>query len=262
MHQSALIVAVGLMIGSANASAAVMQPLSDPHGNWILQPQYSDEFNGSSLDGQKWKTDVKSWGAWSWDDRNVSVAGGHLAIYMRYQIQSGAGHTRYYTSGIVQSTAPPVLYGYFEARIKGVSLFPGACPAFWAYKTTRDLWTEIDFVEIEQATVENNPRRIDLTAIAWRDPTLAHKIEIQKHFYPDWDPRENYHTYGFRWDKETLQWYVDGMLIESIPNRYWHQPLDIVLSLGLRSPLVSDPTPAGFPTEMQVDYIRVWKAPQ
>jgi len=54
------------------------------------------------------------------------------------------------------------------------------------------------------------------------------------------------------------------------PNLYWHLPMHVTLSLGLRYPFVTykdgEMTPAsgkttgdGFPTHMSIDYVRVWR---
>ena len=54
------------------------------------------------------------------------------------------------------------------------------------------------------------------------------------------------------------------------PNQYWHLPMNLTLSLGLRYPHIgwvgqemkSVPqaaTAEGFPTSMEVDYVRVWE---
>ena len=42
----------------------------------------------------------------------------------------------FYKSGIIRSHRQ-MTYGYYEARIKGCRLFPGACLAFWAYSNGR-----------------------------------------------------------------------------------------------------------------------------
>ena len=64
-------------------------------------------------------------------------------------------------------------------------------------------------------------------------------------------------------------WYVDGVEVGRKPNKFWHRPMSVALSLGLRAPylkwkdnrLVLDgEVGAGeFPTEMLVDYVRVWE---
>ncbi len=79
------------------------------------------------------------------------------------------------------------------------------------------------------------------------------------------------------WDeKNAVQ--RDGKLVLSMtyeaharkPNQYWHLPMNLILSLGLRHPHIGwvgqdmKPQPKaataeGFPTSMEVDYVRVWE---
>ena len=57
-----------------------------------------------------------------------------------------------------------------------------------------------------------------------------------------------------------IKFYVDGVLRSSAENVCFDQALDLVLSMGVRSPLRDgSPSQDGFPTEMMVDYVRVWK---
>jgi beta-glucanase (GH16 family) len=70
--------------------------------------------------------------------------------------------------------------------------------------------------------------------------------------------------------KDTITWFIDGKEVAKKPNKYWHEPMNITLSLGLRHPHIGwvgqdmQPIPKaatdeGFPTEMEVDWVRVWE---
>ena len=58
-----------------------------------------------------------------------------------------------------------------------------------------------------------------------------------KHFYIYFDyklssePSQEFHVYGLEWDKKNKKWYVDGQLVHVVANKYWNQPLDVVMSL-------------------------------
>lgn len=75
-----------------------------------------------------------------------------------------------------------------------------------------------------------------------------------------WDPGDDFHVFGCCWSEKEIKWYVDGRLVKTRPNEYWHQPLDLTLSLGVREPLKDAPSATRFPTVFQVDYGRVWQA--
>lgn len=231
-------------------------PASRPPGHWVLDASKSDEFGETHIDPSKWKTDVKDWGGWVWRPENVKLKGGRLVIEMRYDAENNRRNGAVYSSGIVQSSSEPLLYGYVEARIKGPSRYPGVCAAFWAYKIEPEEWTELDFVELGQSSHRSI---MDFTAIAWKGPMVGRKMQWQVHRQLYSDVTSQFHVYGFLWNEKELQWFVDGQEVARRPNEYWHQPLDIVLSLGLRKPLTAHPSPDRFPATMEVDYVRVWR---
>ena len=137
------------------------KPLSDQNGTWVLQAEYSDEFNSASgLDLSKWDNNVDDWGVWSWEPQNVWQDGtGLLHIKMINEQHVRAGVTYYFKSGAIRQYKT-ITYGYFEARVKGCPTFPGVCPAFWMYSIKQSqnnvTYNEIDFMEVQQRQFELN----------------------------------------------------------------------------------------------------------
>ncbi len=244
---------------ATEAFAGDEKPLSDPKGNWIIQPAYSDEFNAKSLDISKWDNDVADWGTWSWLPENVWLDAGNLVLQMKYQEHDRKTHHLLYTSGIIKSKAAPILYGYFETRIQAAPRFPGVSPSFWGYKQEDTLWTELDFVELTQRW--KTPKQIDINTLVHRHPSFkeGQKIIEERTLYVNWDPRDAFHVYGVEWDADKINWYIDGNLVGERKNDYWHQALDIVMSLGEKRFLYQNPSPIGFPTTAKYDYVRVWR---
>ncbi|MCK9199932.1 MAG: family 16 glycosylhydrolase [Gallionella sp.] len=246
------------LLGGVTATRGEVKPLFSQKSGWKLVPQMSDEFGGKALDIAKWDNDVKDWGVWSWEPENAWVDNGRLNMRMKYEEHRRGQWTLFYKSGIVKSKAPPIRYGYFEARIKAASRFPGVAPAFWAYRDDGSEWTEIDFVELTQ-------RRHDVTIIdtdihVFKQVSFPGTLPLQevRSWKSPWDPRSAFHVYGCEWDEKEIRWYIDGRLVQARKNDYWHQALDITLSLGVRGDLKTTATPEGFPTTAQVDYVRVW----
>ncbi|PJF33942.1 MAG: hypothetical protein CUN57_00830, partial [Phototrophicales bacterium] len=144
-----------------------LSPLLDSTFNWEINEQYSDEFTGSSLDAQKWNSDVKDWGTWSWEPENATVSDSVLTITMRQKQHTRNGKTFYFTSGIAQ-VREPITYGYFEARIKASAKGQGTCPAFWLYSVGQPTpteeggvqYSEIDAIEIFQ--IPNQLKRLEM----------------------------------------------------------------------------------------------------
>ncbi len=236
-------------------------PLTDKSTAWVLIPGLSDEFNGSRIETSKWDTQLKSWSPyWTWSDKSLTEHNGDLYITMQYAPHKRNARRVHYVSGILRSRLT-IKYGYFEAKIRAAPRFPGVSSAFWSSPSRKNgsQWTEIDFVETDQH--KSDPRSMDFTLHVLQLPHIA-SLKSQIHEYhtwrAPWDPSAAFHIYGCEWTPAEISWYVDGVKVESRDNKYWHQPLNISLSLGLRPPLKMNPTASGFPTTMVVDYVRVW----
>ncbi len=103
----------------SNVSAAVADPSAS---GWTLQ--WSDEFNGSSLDTSVWGYDVgrgdNGWGNaesqyYTSRTSNVAVTDGNLKITAKKESYNGAS----YTSGRINSkNRKAFTYGKMEAKIK------------------------------------------------------------------------------------------------------------------------------------------------
>ncbi len=258
-------------------------------GNWQLVDSLSDEFSGAQIDPQKWNHHPGSWGAWTWDERNADLDSGKLQLRMIHEPHTRNGVELFYKSGILRSHQQ-VTYGYYEARIKGCRLFPGACPAFWLYSDGRKYsgdvrYCEIDIVELGmnelirgtqiRAPVEHIEMNLHLRLadqdgkVEWRRPN-SHPDLCANSWVAPWDPRDDFHVYGCEVTEETITWFIDGKEVASKANTYWHEPMNVTLSLGLRHPHIGwvgqemKPVPQratgeGFPTTMEVDFIRVWQ---
>ncbi len=280
----------------SSGSAPIPQPLGDglQNGEWVFQESHSDEFNASKIDRSRWNIDSKDFGPWSWEPENVTQQDGVLTLQMVRKDHQRGNQKLFYTSGMARIDEP-ITYGYFEARIKGCDRYPGACPSFWLYSSgpenryqARDgetvAYSEIDVVELQQsefdfATKKHFPvNRIDcnLHTTVIRD---GKRVWLRPHSHPEicrnlfnseWDPRDDYHVYAVENSRDEIVWYIDGQEVARKPNLYWHLPMHLTLSLGLRYPFVAyeggervavpeQTTDEGFPTSMSVDYVRVWQ---
>lgn len=213
----------------------------------------------------------------------------------------------FYKSGIVRSKQT-ITYGYFEAKIKGNPTFPGASPAFWLYSNAVDrdaanmqptkaeqaFYSEVDIVELQQREWSDitgtakwdDEKVIDMNLHAVIRGESGEQIQVRPHndyselaqnkLLVDFDPRQDFHIYGAEITPETVTWYLDGKQVFQKPNKYWHLPMRVTLSLGLRSPLVTyqctgeyeglarcpvrdQATGVGYPNDMEVDWIRSYR---
>ena len=276
----------GLLPLSGQTAKNVRPLTAEEREKWVIRWNRSDDFSGEAVDWKKWFKKPEDFSGWTWDNEgNVAVKDGVLAITLREGTEG-------FTSGMLKSYAKGK-YGYFEARIKGAAMFPGASPAFWLYSNIDDSvvkagevrYSGIDIVELtqRQAHVEGNERVMDhnlhailangeagLVGREWRRPNDKRFEKDQANEYrAPFDPRADFHTYGCRVGKEEIVWYVDGVEVGRKANKFWHRPMSVVLSLGVRAPFVKwennrlvvneEAGKGEFPTTMFVDYVRVWE---
>lgn len=225
--------------------------------NWAFKTAYSDEFDGVSLEAKKWDDHLPPWGAWTWNRDLVQVREGRLHLGMNYSPHLRDGEALFYEAAVVHTRATPLRYGYFEARIKAAPRWPGVATAFWLFRNTAEYWTEIDVVEMMQR--RNTKSIIDHSQYVMRGTAATSlPVRIKREAEVAWDPSAGFHVYSCLWTEQEISYFVDGRILSSEKNDYWHEPMDIVVSVALRQPLVRTPESAGFPMSAEFDYVRVW----
>lgn len=268
--------------------------LLEPDRSVVWQPidMLTDEFEGEHINGGKWHYDIKPWDDQSWSKDNTWVADGKLHLSANYEPHIGFGGVeQFYKLGIVISHGTTT-YGYFEAKIKGCSLFPGVSPAAWLYNRPGEgssAYPHVEFTSIDLARLQTAEYKTKLQAttdvshiglhLNCHYEELGQKMAMNHQTKPSicdnswqapWDPRDEFHIYAVETTPETITWYIDGKKVAQQENLYWHLPMNFSLSLGLRPPYIEwdeqfkrfpipeQSTADGFPTEMQVEYIRAW----
>lgn len=148
-----------------------------------------------------------------WVGRNISIAGGRMAITLTDAGASG----RRFASGEYQSRGF-FGYGRFEARLKSVAA-PGFVTGFFTYTGPTfdgDPHDEIDFEFLGKA-----PTQVQLNYFT--DGEGHHETTVDLGF----DASQEFHTYAFEWRPDAVRWLVDG--------RQVHE------ETGARGPLPSHP---------------------
>jgi len=256
-------------------------PTEQKSKNWVLRQDLSDEFEGSTLNADKWHkgpffTDT-SWGdnfwhsrsyCWSWLSDNAYLDGnGNLEIKTHYDphynIYSGILNP-YYSGAILSKN--PAQYGYFEAKIKGADKHRGVAPAFWAHTCGDDPQGrvhELDFVEAQQRTdigIINQDAGIH-SDVPDGIYSLVKPVVID--YDTGVDTRNAYHIYGCEWNDNEIRFYFDNICTVHGANLWGSAVIDsfqhIFVSMGTREPLWTTPTADGFPTYMWCDYVRIWQ---
>lgn len=207
---------------------------------------FKDEFEGSSLDPNKWvivegvPRDPQHNHEWQWyDPANVSLSGGILSLTATkesspftktFSIWEDNGPVEYtqdftYKSGSIQSKYH-FTDGMLEIRCKvpkGVGFFP----AFWLYGGgPLNEYGDYDFSEIDIFEMWNPSNLSHLGKelyfnIHFYDPgDSGNQGACPGEFYDGTDFSSEFHTYTCIWDQYKVEWYVDGDL-KYIATR-WH----------------------------------------
>ena len=96
------------------------QPPEPPAGKrWVINTQFSDEFNGTEIDRSKWSDNHISWKGRvpaKFDPSTVSLKDGNLQIKNGMLKKADGNYTM--KGGAVQSITNGAHYGYYEARFK------------------------------------------------------------------------------------------------------------------------------------------------
>jgi len=236
---------------------------------------WSDEFDGSALDTDRWGGHYvysmthsyhrdNSW----WHMGQVSVQDGCLAITAEYK--DGVRGPDFYTCGIdtspnhvfyPTSTGYEQRYGYFEIRCK----FPDAedvTPAFWMLcegmfqnNASGVGGAEIDVFETYTNSGDKHYRNSVFQTIhvgGYENPN--HKNQNVGHFYVG-DPYV-FNTYGVEWNEKEYIFYINGQ--ETARTDFagpCQVPMYLIVSLGVGDNAKAEQ----LPVEFLIDYVRAYQ---
>jgi beta-glucanase (GH16 family) len=223
---------------------------------------WSDEFNGTSVDGSKWNLDNGNPNVNNekeyYQSANATVTGGSLVITAKNQSVGGQPYTsaKLNTSGKFSMT-----YGRIEARIK-LPAFQGSWPAFWMLGTNIGSvgWPTCGEIDIMEQVNTNNTI---LGTMHWNGGNGHVQYGSSTSA-----TATDYHVYAVEWDTNSIRWFVDntqyvtGNIQNNINNTgAFHNPFYIILNLAVGGDLPGQTVNTGaLPASMLVDYVRVYTA--
>ncbi len=283
-----------LAISSCTTPQDDLSPyLATPHnseGVFTPDPAYSSEFDGA-LDNDNFFINEGTQAVWSLKRDNIQFEDGILHVIADYSPYEGENGRQFYlASGMVMSKGLTT-YGYFEARIKGADLWPGVCPAFWLtsggttpYELTDPentiTYSEIDIIELQQVARDKHIMACNLhTGALIKDEDGNNRVTrlsagmvpaIGRNEFPvEWEAEDDYHIYACENRPDSVIFYIDNQRVAARPNYYWHLPMYMKISMGIRTPFetyvggrqaipvtAEEAAAAGFPTTTYVDYLR------
>jgi len=243
-------------------------PLSDQQnqGHWVKFEPLWDEFDGPALDTNKWNVGMSWWRgrqpAW-FNPTNVFVQDGQLHLRMRKEpvppALAAAGYHDY-TSAALHTLARSS-YGYYEVKARAMD--SGGSSSFWFQQEDRALspqWsTEVDVFELCGKSPQHD-RRFYMTLHVTRTPEARRHWQVGSYWEMPWRPAEAFHVYGFDWRKDQLRWYVDGVLVHTVENTHWQQPLYLIFDSETMPEWFGMPNDADLPSTFSIEYVRALKA--
>ncbi|MFD2561047.1 family 16 glycosylhydrolase [Aquimarina rubra] len=231
---------------------------------------FNDEFSGNSVDLSKWSFDngdgcptLCGWGnaeeQW-YQPENTTVQNGNLIITTKNE---SAGGKQFTSSKLITSGKFNSKYGRYEASIKLPSA-GGIWPAFWMLPENGN-WPftgEIDIMEAQHKNPESIGGTVHYSNGGWQ--------YNGREFNAGLDLSEGFHEYAVEWEPTEIRWYVDDQLYHAVTPANTVDPWPfsegdwyIILNVAVGGPGTPytgniQPTPADYPTQMEVDYVRVY----
>lgn len=175
---------------------------------------FSDEFNADDytqpLD-EKWMRCQRygsTWNRWLSDSKEVIyLQGGDLVARAIPNPDQESDPVPMITGGIKSNKRFGFTYGYVEARILS-NPWTGHFPAFWMMPEDQSAgWPDCGEIDIWEA-IDTDGRSYHTIHSNWTYD-LGNKNDPQSSFNKT-IPYDRYHTYGLKWDANTLIWYIDG----------------------------------------------------
>ena len=161
-----------------------------------------------------------------------------------------------YTSAALHTQAR-LNYGYYEVKAKPMN--SGGSSAFWFQQDETPGWqTEIDVFEIG-GKAKGFEKKDSMTVHVFRTPTEKRHWQVGGAWEAPWRLADDYHVYGLDWGKGEINYYVDGVVVQSVENTQWHQPLYLIFDSETMPEWFGMPNDADLPSAFVIEYVRAWK---
>jgi len=269
---------------------------ADALDGWTLC--YQDEFNGNALDMNSWSyntgyfldpsdPNTYGWGNneaeyYTSDADNIYVSDGKLHLVAKYDPYTftctDAAQTRVtadYSSGkIISKNKVQFTYGRIDFCAK-LPAGNGLWPALWLLPNDDIYGTWASSGEIDVMEARGRVTNSTSGTIHYGGTWPNNRYTGTDYVFPDGTTFDDgFHVYSVIWEEDNITWYVDGKFFQYIPSSQWYSansptdtaPFDqnfyIIMNLAVGGWFDGNLLPdAGFSqAEMQVDYVRVYKA--
>lgn len=239
-------------------------PLSDQEnkGSWMAFEPMSDEFESEGLDLDKWNLGIAPWKGRQpalFSDKNVTVSDGKLHLTMRKEkVPSKFAKLGYhdYTSAALHTKAKTA-YGYFETKAKPMN--SAGSSSFWFKRDGTPGWvTEIDVFEIGGKATRFE-QRVNMNVHVFRTANEQKHWSVGGKWVAPWRLADAYHVYGLEWNADDIKYFVDGVVVRTVENTHWHQPLSLIFDSETMPDWFGMPEDKDLPSTFSIEYVRAWK---
>ena len=259
---------------SETVSSSSSETTSSSSAEPATQYLWNDEFDGESIDLNKWTFDIgtgaSGWGNNEWEyytDRKENAYVKDGVLHIRAQKEDYEGQ-KYTSARMLTKGKFSFKYGTVEARI-ALPTGKGIWPAFWMLGENFDTvgWPacgEIDI--IEAVNTENKIYGTNHWANGTEYATYGNNTGNYRNQIFDLDITQ-FHTYKFTWDEKYIRMFVDDFMYHEIliennegDTEEFHKPFFFLLNVAVAGNWPGfEVDDSQFPNEMLVDYIRVIK---
>lgn len=244
---------------------------------------FKDEFNGPSgspLDPAKWTSEI---GGGGWGNQelqyytnstdNVYQNGSGSLVIKAIKLNAPLtlscwyGPCQYTSGRLITKGKFDLKFGRFEARIK-IPHGQGIWPAFWLLGNNIDKvgWPQCGEIDI----MENIGREPSIVHGTIHGPGYSGGDGIGAAYTLPNDQRfaDDFHVYAIEWSGNTIRWYVDGRLYQTLTpknlpaGKAWvfDHPFFLLLNVAVGGGWPGSPDKTTtFPQTMLVDYVRVYR---
>ncbi|MGV8946088.1 MAG: family 16 glycosylhydrolase [Lutibacter sp.] len=233
---------------------------------------WSDEFSENNLDTNVWNQEIGN-GSSGWGNneleyytnslKNTFLSNGNLIIEARKETVNGFD----YSSGrMTTSNKKQFKYGRIDIRAK-LPVTKGIWPALWMLGANISSvgWPacgEIDIMEL----VGTYPNRVSGT-VHWKTTAGATTHQGADYYLNSGDFSQQFHVFSIVWQKDSIQWYVDGNLFLTktaadlnVANNPFNADQFFIFNVAVGGNWPGSPESGSkFPQRMFVDYVRVYQ---
>ncbi|MCQ2464586.1 MAG: family 16 glycosylhydrolase [Oscillospiraceae bacterium] len=255
---------------------------------------WSDEFESGSIDSSKWSHETGYYlsddpGTWGWgnneleyytdSEKNSFVKDGKLVLRLENEPETfpqDENRTAPYSSGKIVSKDK---FSFKYGRIDFCAKLPsgtGIWPALWMLPNDSRYGTWAASGEIDVMEARGRLNNTVYGTIHYGGTWPANTNTGNEYVFSDGKTYDDgYHVYSCIWEKDMIRWYADGECYSVVPNTEWYSAADrdnpyapfdeefyIIMNLAAGGNFDGGKVPDGssVPSEMQVEYVRVYQA--